>query len=205
VPRRRNVLVIGSGPIVIGQAAEFDYAGVQACRALREEGHRVVLVNSNPATIMTDEEVADAVYLEPLTPASLEAIIARERPDAMLPTLGGQTGLNLAVDLFESGVIERYGIELLGTPVATIQLAEDRAKFKDAMLAIGEPVPSSAIVTDVESGVAFARESGYPVVVRPAYTLGGTGGGVVHDESELRETLATGLSVSLNHQALVES
>jgi carbamoyl-phosphate synthase large subunit len=205
VPRRRNVLVIGSGPIVIGQAAEFDYAGVQACRALREEGHRVVLVNSNPATIMTDEEVADAVYLEPLTAASLEAIIARERPDAMLPTLGGQTGLNLAVDLFESGVIERYGIELLGTPVATIQLAEDRAKFKDAMLAIGEPVPSSAIVTDVESGVAFANESGYPVVVRPAYTLGGTGGGVVRDETELRETLATGLSVSLIHQALVES
>jgi len=205
VPRRRNVLVIGSGPIVIGQAAEFDYAGVQACRALREEGHRVVLVNSNPATIMTDEEVADAVYLEPLTAVSLEAIIARERPDAMLPTLGGQTGLNLAVDLFESGVIERYGIELLGTPVATIQLAEDRAKFKDAMLAIGEPVPSSAIVTDVESGVAFANESGYPVVVRPAYTLGGTGGGVVRDETELRETLATGLSVSLIHQALVES
>jgi carbamoyl-phosphate synthase large subunit len=197
--------VIGSGPIVIGQAAEFDYAGVQACRALREEGHRVVLVNSNPATIMTDEEVADAVYLEPLTAVSLEAIIARERPDAMLPTLGGQTGLNLAVDLFESGVIERYGIELLGTPVATIQLAEDRAKFKDAMLAIGEPVPSSAIVTDVESGVAFANESGYPVVVRPAYTLGGTGGGVVRDETELRETLATGLSVSLIHQALVES
>ena len=205
MPRRRNVLVIGSGPIVIGQAAEFDYAGVQACRALREEGHRVVLVNSNPATIMTDEEVADAVYLEPLTAVSLEAIIARERPDAMLPTLGGQTGLNLAVDLFESGVIERYGIELLGTPVATIQLAEDRAKFKDAMLAIGEPVPSSAIVTDVESGVAFANESGYPVVVRPAYTLGGTGGGVVRDETELRETLATGLSVSLIHQALVES
>ena len=205
MPRRRNVLVIGSGPIVIGQAAEFDYAGVQACRALRAEGHRVILVNSNPATIMTDEEVADAVYLEPLTPASLEAIIARERPDAMLPTLGGQTGLNLAVDLFENGVIERYGIELLGTPVATIQLAEDRAKFKEAMIAIGEPVPSSVVVTDVESGVAFARESGYPVVVRPAYTLGGTGGGVVHDENELRETLATGLSVSLIHQALVES
>ena len=205
MPRRRNVLVIGSGPIVIGQAAEFDYAGVQACRALRDEGHRVILVNSNPATIMTDEEVADAVYLEPLTVPSLEAIIARERPDALLPTLGGQTGLNLAVDLAESGAIERYGIELLGTPIATIQLAEDRAKFKDAMLAIGEPVPASVIVTDVESGVAFARESGYPVVVRPAYTLGGTGGGVVRDESELRETLATGLSVSLIHQALVES
>jgi carbamoyl-phosphate synthase large subunit len=199
------VLVIGSGPIVIGQAAEFDYAGVQACRALRDEGHRVVLVNSNPATIMTDEEVADAVYLEPLTAPSLEAIIERERPDSLLPTLGGQTGLNLAVDLYESGAIERYGIELLGTPVATIALAEDRAKFKAAMLEIGEPVPPSAIVTDVESGVAFAREAGYPVVVRPAYTLGGTGGGVVYNENELRETLATGLSVSLIHQALVET
>ncbi|HMD02003.1 MAG TPA: carbamoyl-phosphate synthase large subunit, partial [Candidatus Baltobacteraceae bacterium] len=202
---RRNVLVIGSGPIVIGQAAEFDYAGVQACRALREEGHRVVLVNSNPATIMTDEEVADAVYLEPLTAASLEAIIARERPDALLPTLGGQTGLNLAVDLHAAGVIERYGVEVLGTPLETIQLAEDRARFKEAMIAIGEPVPPSCVVTDVESGVAFAEESGYPVVIRPAYTLAGTGGGVVHNEHELRATLTTGLQVSLIHQALVES
>ena len=202
---RRSVLVIGSGPIVIGQAAEFDYAGVQACRALREEGHRVILVNSNPATIMTDEEVADAVYLEPLTAASLEAIIARERPDALLPSLGGQTGLNLAVELDESGVLERYGLQLLGTPVATIKLAEDRAEFKAAMLAIGEPVAASTIVTDVESGVVFAKQSGYPVVIRPAYTLGGTGGGIVRDETELRETLAVGLEVSLIHQALVES
>ncbi|MFY9780394.1 MAG: carbamoyl-phosphate synthase large subunit [Candidatus Baltobacteraceae bacterium] len=202
---RRNVLVIGSGPIVIGQAAEFDYAGVQACRALRDEGHRVVLVNSNPATIMTDPEVADAVYLEPLTAASLEAIVARERPDALLPTLGGQTGLNLAVELHEAGVLERYGVELLGTPIETIKLAEDRAQFKDAMLAIGEPVPRSEIVTDVESAVAFAQEVGYPLVVRPAYTLGGTGGGVVRDESELRETLAVGLAASLIHQALVET
>jgi len=202
---RRNVLVIGSGPIVIGQAAEFDYAGVQACRALREEGHRVVLVNSNPATIMTDPEIADAVYLEPLTPASLEAIIERERPDALLPTLGGQTGLNLAVELAENGVIERYGLELLGTPVETIRLAEDRARFKEAMLAIGEPVPASAIVTDIDVGVAFAREVGYPLIVRPAYTLGGTGGGVVRDEAQLRETLGVGLDASLIHQALVET
>jgi carbamoyl-phosphate synthase large subunit len=205
VVSRRSVLVIGSGPIVIGQAAEFDYAGVQACRALREEGHRVILVNSNPATIMTDPEVADAVYLEPLTVASLEAIIAHERPDALLPTLGGQTGLNLAVELSESGVIERYGLELLGTPIETIVLAEDRARFKDAMIAIGEPVPRSVVVTDIEAGVAFASEVGYPLVVRPAFTLGGTGGGVVRSEAELRATLEVGLAASLRHQALVET
>ena len=202
---RRSVLVIGSGPIVIGQAAEFDYAGVQACRALREEGHRVVLVNSNPATIMTDPQIADAVYLEPLTVASIEAIVARERPDALLPTLGGQTGLNLAVELHEAGVLERYGVELLGTPVETIKIAEDRALFKEAMLAIGEPVPDSVVVTDVEAAVAFAQGTGYPLVVRPAYTLGGTGGGLVHDEAELRETLGRGLNASLIHQALVET
>jgi carbamoyl-phosphate synthase large subunit len=202
---RRSVLVIGSGPIVIGQAAEFDYAGVQACRALREEGHRVVLVNSNPATIMTDPEVADAVYLEPLTAASVEAIIERERPDAMLPTLGGQTGLNLAVELSERGVLERYGIALLGTPIATIVLAEDRAAFKDAMLAIGEPVPASTIVNDVEAGVAFGLEMGYPLVIRPAYTLGGTGGGIVYDEAQMRATLDVGLAASPITQALVET
>ncbi len=198
-------MVIGSGPIVIGQAAEFDYAGVQACRALREEGHRVVLVNSNPATIMTDPEIADAVYLEPLTVASVESIIERERPDALLPTLGGQTGLNLAVELAEAGVIERYGVELLGTPLDTIRLAEDRERFKAKMIEIGEPVPQSQIVTDVEAGVAFAAEVGYPLVVRPAYTLGGTGGGVVRDEAELRATLQTGLDASRIHQALVET
>ncbi|HEX3464847.1 MAG TPA: carbamoyl-phosphate synthase large subunit [Candidatus Elarobacter sp.] len=202
---RRTIMVIGSGPIVIGQAAEFDYAGVQACRALREEGHRVVLVNSNPATIMTDPEIADAVYLEPLTVASVERIIERERPDALLPTLGGQTGLNLAVELAEAGVIEKYGVELLGTPLDTIKLAEDRERFKEKMLEIGEPVPRSQIVTEIEAGVAFANEVGYPLVVRPAYTLGGTGGGVVYDEAELRATLQTGLEASLIHQALVET
>ncbi|MEA2719436.1 MAG: carbamoyl-phosphate synthase large subunit [Candidatus Eremiobacteraeota bacterium] len=198
-------MVIGSGPIVIGQAAEFDYAGVQACRALREEGHRVVLVNSNPATIMTDPEIADAVYLEPLTVKSVERIIERERPDALLPTLGGQTGLNLAVELADAGVIERYAIELLGTPLDTIKLAEDRERFKAKMIEIGEPVPKSLIVTDADAGVAFAQETGYPLVVRPAYTLGGTGGGVVYDEAELRATLQTGLEASLIHQALVET
>ena len=202
---RRSILVIGSGPIVIGQAAEFDYAGVQACRALREEGHRVVLVNSNPATIMTDTEVADAVYLEPLTVASVEAIIDRERPDAMLPTLGGQTGLNLAVDLSAAGVLAKYGVELLGTPLETIVLAEDRAAFKQKMIEIGEPVPRSVIVTGIEEGVAFGAVEGYPLVIRPAYTLGGTGGGIVRSEAEMRATLAVGLGASPIHQALVET
>jgi carbamoyl-phosphate synthase large subunit len=202
---QRSVLVIGSGPIVIGQAAEFDYAGVQACRALREEGHRVALVNSNPATIMTDPEIADAVYLEPLTVASLERIIERERPDALLPTLGGQTGLNLAVELHEAGVLEQYDVQLLGTPVDTIKLAEDRERFKAKMIEIGEPVPQSAIVTQIEEGLAFAQEHGYPLVVRPAYTLGGTGGGIVYDERELRETLESGLAASLIHQVLLET
>jgi len=201
----RSVLVIGSGPIVIGQAAEFDYAGVQACRALREEGHRVVLVNSNPATIMTDPEIADAVYLESLSVASLEAIIERERPDALLPTLGGQTGLNLGVELHSSGVLQRFDVELLGTPVETIKLAEDRKLFKAKMLEIGEPVAESAIITDIQSGLRFAQEHSYPLVVRPAYTLGGTGGGLVYDDDQLRETLETGLGASLIHQVLLET
>ena len=205
MPQSRNVLVIGSGPIIIGQAAEFDYAGVQACRALREEGHRVILVNSNPATIMTDPEIADAVYLEPLTVASLELVIEREHPDAILPTLGGQTGLNLAVELHEAGVLERHGIELLGTPVETIKLAEDRDLFKRKMIEIGEPVPESAIVVNIEQGLAFAGTHGYPLAVRPAYTLGGTGGGMVYDEEQLRETLQAGLAASLIHQALLET
>ncbi|MBV8461322.1 MAG: carbamoyl-phosphate synthase large subunit [Candidatus Eremiobacteraeota bacterium] len=200
-----SVLVIGSGPIIIGQAAEFDYAGVQACRALREEQVRVVLVNSNPATIMTDPEMADAVYLEPLTPQYLEAIIDRERPDAMLATLGGQTGLNLAVALADAGVLDRFGVRLLGTPLHTIQLAEDRKLFKQAMLEIGEPVPASAIVTNVDEARAFAATAGYPLIVRPAYTLGGTGGGAVHDEHELASTVRTGLAASMIHQVLLES
>jgi carbamoyl-phosphate synthase large subunit len=200
-----SVLVAGSGPIVIGQAAEFDYAGVQACRALREENVRVVLVNSNPATIMTDPEMADAVYLEPLVPAYVEAIIERERPDAMLATLGGQTGLNLAVALAEQGTLDRFGVRLLGTPLRTIRLAEDRKQFKEAMQHIGEPVPHSAIVTDEAEALEFARSAGYPLIIRPAYTLGGTGGGAVHDEAELRYTIKTGLAASIIHQVLLES
>ncbi|HLW38302.1 MAG TPA: carbamoyl-phosphate synthase large subunit, partial [Candidatus Eremiobacteraceae bacterium] len=201
----RSVLVIGSGPIIIGQAAEFDYAGVQACRALREEKVRVILVNSNPATIMTDPEMADAVYLEPLVPAHVEAIIARERPDALLATLGGQTGLNLAVALAERGALERYDVRLLGTPLQTIRLAEDRKLFKEAMQRIGEPVPASAIVTSLEEAHAFSKTAGYPLIVRPAYTLGGTGGGIVHDEQELNYIVKTGLAASIIHQVLLES
>jgi carbamoyl-phosphate synthase large subunit len=201
----RSVLVVGSGPIIIGQAAEFDYAGVQACRALREEGCRVVLVNSNPATIMTDPEMADAVYLEPLTPTYVEAIIARELPDAMLATLGGQTGLNLAVALAERGVLERYDVRLLGTPLRTIRIAEDRDLFKKAMLSIGEPVPASVIVTEIAQGIAFADEVGYPLIIRPAYTLGGTGGGIAHDRTELIEILKSGIKASIIHQVLLET
>lgn len=199
------VLVVGSGPIVIGQAAEFDYAGVQACRALREEGCRVILVNSNPATIMTDPETADAVYLEPLTPAYVEAIIARERPDAMLATLGGQTGLNLAIALAERGVLERYGVRLLGTPLRTIRLAEDRDLFKRAMIAIGEPVPASVIVTRLEQGFEFADEVGYPLIIRPAFTLGGTGGGIARDRDQLAALLVSGMQASIIHQVLLET
>src|ERR1700757_2458357 len=176
---RRNVMVIGSGPIVIGQAAEVDYAGVQACRALREEGHRVVLVNSNPATIMTDEEVADRVYLEPLTVDAVERIIERERPDALLPTLGGQTGLNLATDLANAGVLERHGVRLLGATIDTIRKAEDRQAFKEMLEAIGEPVPVSRVCESLQEVKDFAAARGLPLVIRPAYTLGGTGGGFV--------------------------
>ena len=200
-----SVLVVGSGPIIIGQAAEFDYAGVQACRALREEGVRVVLVNSNPATIMTDPEIADAVYLEPLVPSHVEAIIERERPDALLPTLGGQTGLNLAVALAERGVLERCGVRLLGTPLRTIRLAEDREQFKRAMQMIGEPVPPSRVVRSIEEGLRFAAEAGFPLVIRPAYTLGGTGGGIARDRDELVEILRSGLSASIIRQVLVET
>ena len=199
-----KVLIIGSGPIVIGQAAEFDYAGTQACRALREEGVQTVLVNSNPATIMTDTGVADVTYLEPLTVEVLERIIARERPDGLLPTLGGQTGLNLAVALAEAGVLERYGVRLLGTPLHAIQQAEDREAFKQLLIAIGEPVPESVTARSVEEAVAFAERIGYPVVIRPAFTLGGTGGGFAHDLEELKTIAARGISASPIGQVLVE-
>jgi carbamoyl-phosphate synthase large subunit len=200
----RKVLVIGSGPIVIGQAAEFDYAGTQACRALREEGVETVLVNSNPATIMTDDNVADVVYVEPLTPEVLERVIARERPDGLLPTLGGQTGLNLAVELADLGILDRYGVRLLGTPLATIKQAEDRELFKQLLEEIGEPVPDSAVVNTLEEARAVADDLGFPLIVRPAFTLGGTGGGIASDGTELERVVSGGLAASPIHQVLVE-
>jgi carbamoyl-phosphate synthase large subunit len=199
-----KVLIIGSGPILIGQAAEFDYAGTQACRALREEGVETVLVNSNPATIMTDPGVADVTYLEPLTVEVLERIIERQRPDGLLATLGGQTGLNLAVQLAEAGVLERFGVRLLGTPLRAIQQAEDREAFKRLLLEIGEPVPESTTAQSVAEALAFASRIGYPLVVRPAYTLGGTGGGFARDEAELAAVAARGIAASPIGQVLVE-
>src|SRR5713226_5200226 len=199
-----KVLIIGSGPILIGQAAEFDYAGTQACRALREEGVETILVNSNPATIMTDPGVADVTYLEPLTVDVLERIIARERPDGLLPTLGGQTGLNLAVALADAGILDRYGVRLPGTPLAPIQQSEDREAFKQLLISIGEPVPESVAARSVDDAVSFAARVGYPVVVRPAFTLGGTGGGVAKDVADLRAIAARGISASPIGQVLVE-
>ncbi len=207
MPRRpdvRKVLVIGSGPIVIGQAAEFDYAGTQACRALREEGLEVVLLNSNPATIMTDRNMADRVYIEPLTVEYAAAVIARERPQAVLPTLGGQVGLNLAVALHEEGILDRHGVELLGTPLDAIRRAEDRELFRDLMARIGEPVPRSAVCRSVEEARAFAERVGFPLVVRPAYTLGGTGGGMARAAAQLEEICRRGLRASPVGQVLVE-
>ncbi|HEX4215699.1 MAG TPA: carbamoyl-phosphate synthase large subunit [Candidatus Dormibacteraeota bacterium] len=199
-----KVLIIGSGPIVIGQAAEFDYAGTQACKALREEGIETVLINSNPATIMTDENVADRVYIEPLTVEAVERVIARERPDAILPTLGGQTGLNLAMDLHREGVLERHGVRFLSADADVIRRAEDREAFKQLLLEIGEPVPPSRVCETLEQARGFADEVGLPLVVRPAYTLGGTGGGFVTEDEEFTRTVLRGLSASPIHQVLVE-
>ena len=200
----KKVLVIGSGPIVIGQAAEFDYAGTQACRSLKDEGVSVVLVNSNPATIMTDKNIADNVYIEPLTVPVLEQIIAKERPDSVLPTLGGQAGLNLGMELAEKGILEKYNCRLIGTTPETIKRAEDRLEFKNTMEKINEPVAASLVVENVEDGIAFTNSIGYPVVLRPAYTLGGSGGGIAHNEEELVEILSNGLRLSRVGQVLVE-
>ncbi|MEZ3478540.1 MAG: carbamoyl-phosphate synthase large subunit [Lachnospiraceae bacterium] len=203
-PNVKKVMVIGSGPIVIGQAAEFDYAGTQACRSLKEEGIEVVLVNSNPATIMTDRDIADKVYIEPLTASVLEQIIEKEKPDSILPTLGGQAGLNLGMELEESGFLASHNVKLLGTTAATIRKAEDRQEFKDTMEKIGEPCAASLVVENVEDGVAFTNTIGYPVVLRPAYTLGGSGGGIAHNQLELEEILENGLRLSRVGQVLVE-
>lgn len=200
----KKVMVIGSGPIIIGQAAEFDYSGTQACQSLHEEGIKVVLVNSNPATIMTDPEMADRTYLEPLSRDFLEKIIAAERPDGLLPTLGGQVGLNLAKELAEAGILDQYGVELLGTPLEAIIKAEDRGEFRALMHAIGEPIPESEIVTTVGAALTLAERIGYPLIVRPAYTLGGTGGGIARDDAELIEITNKGLKLSPIGQCLVE-
>ena len=203
-PNVKRVLVIGSGPIVIGQAAEFDYAGTQACRSLKEEGVEVILVNSNPATIMTDRDIADKVYIEPLTVKVLEQIIEKEKPDSILPTLGGQAGLNLGMELEESGFLAAHGVTLLGATAASIRNAEGRQEFKDLMERIGEPCAASKVVENVEDGIAFTNTIGYPVVLRPAYTLGGSGGGIAHNQIELEEILENGLRLSRVGQVLVE-
>ena len=200
----KKVLVIGSGPIVIGQAAEFDYAGTQACRSLKEEGVSVVLVNSNPATIMTDKRIADHVYIEPLTAEVLEQIIEKERPDSVLPTLGGQAGLNLGMELAEKGILEKYGCRLIGTTPETIRKAEDRQEFKDTMEKIGEPCAASKVVHNIPDGLEFAEQIGYPVVLRPAYTLGGSGGGIAYDKEQMEEILGNGLRLSRVGEVLVE-
>ncbi|EHL2553821.1 carbamoyl-phosphate synthase large subunit, partial [Listeria monocytogenes] len=207
MPKRddiKTILVIGSGPIVIGQAAEFDYAGTQACLSLKEEGYRVVLVNSNPATIMTDAEMADKVYIEPITLDFVSRIIRKERPDAILPTLGGQTGLNMAMELSAAGILDECNVEVLGTDLTAIKKAEDREAFRDLMNELGEPVPESDIIHNLDEAYAFVERIGYPVIVRPAYTLGGSGGGICHNGQELIETVTSGLKLSPVTQCLLE-
>src|ERR1700690_522291 len=207
MPKRadiKKIMIIGSGPIVIGQACEFDYSGTQACKALRSEGYEVVLVNSNPATIMTDPEIADRTYVEPLTKAYLEKIISVERPQALLPTVGGQTGLNLAVELAEGGVLEKYKVELIGASLRAIKVAEDRLWFKDAIRKVGLDVPASALVNNVQDGLKLADQLGYPVVIRPSFTLGGTGGSIAYNREEFSEAIAHALDSSPVHEALVE-
>ncbi|ENC5312265.1 carbamoyl-phosphate synthase large subunit, partial [Listeria monocytogenes] len=207
MPKRddiKTILVIGSGPIVIGQAAEFDYAGTQACLSLKEEGYRVVLVNSNPATIMTDAEMADKVYIEPITLDFVSRIIRKERPDAILPTLGGQTGLNMAMELSAAGILDECNVEVLGTDLTAIKKAEDREAFRDLMNELGEPVPESDIIHNLDEAYTFVERIGYPVIVRPAYTLGGSGGGICHNEQELIETVTSGLKLSPVTQCLLE-
>ena len=203
MPRRddlESILIIGSGPIVIGQACEFDYSGTQACRALREEGYRVVLVNSNPATIMTDPETADATYIEPITAESVERVIARERPDAVLPTLGGQTGLNTALELHDNGVFERYGVEMIGADSDVIRKAEDRDLFRAAMSNAGLECPRSGIAHSMQDARRVLSQLGLPCVIRPAFTLGGTGGGIAYNVEEFEDIVTRGLRLSMNSE-----
>src|SRR4051812_2386384 len=207
MPKRtdiKRVLVIGSGPIVIGLAAEFDYSGTQACKALRAEGLEVVLVNSNPATIMTDPEISDRTYIEPLTPEFLEAIIAREKPDAVLPTVGGQTALNLAIELHERGILQKYGVKLIGAQIDSIKVAEDRLLFKNAMQEIGIEVPRSGVAKTLDDALVLVEETGFPAIIRPSFTMGGVGGGIAYNIEEFRELAGRGLDLSPVHEILVE-
>ena len=207
MPRRTDlhrILIIGSGPIVIGQACEFDYSGTQACKVLRADGFEVVLVNSNPATIMTDPDLANRTYVEPLSRAYLEEIIRKERPDALLSTVGGQTGLNLSVELAEAGVLDKYGVELIGANINAIKKAEDRLLFKDAMRRIGLETPLSQLVNNAEDGLDFATRTGFPVILRPSFTLGGTGGGIAYNREDLAEIMERGLALSPVHEVLIE-
>ncbi len=207
MPKRtdlKRIMIIGSGPIVIGQACEFDYSGAQACKALKSEGYEVILINSNPATIMTDPNLADRTYVEPLSLAYATEVIRKERPDAVLSTVGGQTALNLAVELAEAGVLEEYGVELIGAKIDAIKKAEDRLLFKDAMKKIGLDMTQSQLVNNIEDGIAFAKRIGYPIILRPSFTLGGTGGGIAYNREELEETLERGIDLSPVHEVLVE-
>src|ERR1700758_2000896 len=207
MPRRNDlhrILIVGSGPIVIGQACEFDYSGAQACKALRSDGYEVVLINSNPATITTDPGLADRTYVEPLSVEFAEEVIRRERPDALLSTVGGQTGLNLSAALAEAGVLDKYGVELIGAKIESIKKAEDLLLFKDAMRNIGLDMPQSQLVNNVEDGIAFANRIGYPVILRPSFTLGGSGGGIAYNREELSEILERGLDLSPVHEVLIE-
>src|ERR1044071_9910584 len=197
-------MIVGSGPIIIGQACEFDYSGAQACKALRQDGYEVVLINSNPATIMTDPNLAYRTYVEPLSVEYAAEVIRRERPDALLSTVGGQTGLNLSVALSEAGVLDQYGVELIGAKLDAIKKAEDRLLFKDAMQKIGLDLPQSQLVTTVENGLEFAEKIGYPVILRPSFTLGGTGGGIAYNREELVEILEQGIALSPVHEVLME-
>ncbi|MBO4548971.1 MAG: carbamoyl-phosphate synthase subunit L, partial [Abditibacteriota bacterium] len=207
MPKRtdiKKILIIGSGPIVIGQACEFDYSGSQACKALKEEGYEIVLVNSNPATIMTDPQMADATYIEPLTIESLEAIIAQERPDALLPTLGGQMGLNMGTFLKREGILDKYGVELLGCDENAIAKAEDRKLFKETMQSIGVRTPRSGIAESVEEGMEIIKEIGFPAILRPAFTMGGAGGATAYNMEEYQKMLPKALATSPVHQTLIE-
>jgi len=206
MPKRtdiQTIMVIGSGPIVIGQAVEFDYSGVQACKVLKELGYRIVLVNSNPATIMTDPEFADATYVEPLTTEICDKIIEIEKPDVILPTVGGQTALNLALDLQKAGILEKHGVQLIGASLNSIQIAEDRQLFKDVMTEIGLKSPASDVVGSVDAAIKAAERIGYPALIRPSFTLGGSGGGIANNEKELRRIVSNGLHQSPVHQVLI--